>query len=177
MTAPERRLADRIVDPSYVKDIHNRSLDELKHMRDECREAETELSFERRLCHARIDILRAELAGRRGGSGEDDLVARLPEILATDTPDPGDAPLPSRAPDLSIPRNADVPRRRVDEVVAEGMLARLAKLSSGEITSTIEALARHEKDVSERRKKIQDVMDAVQAAMVPRFQEKYPQAH
>ena len=53
----KRRLVERIADPMYLEDLGDKSLEELRAMREECRDGETELSFERRLCQARIDIL------------------------------------------------------------------------------------------------------------------------
>ncbi|MFP5299343.1 MAG: hypothetical protein ACLGHL_10190, partial [Actinomycetota bacterium] len=52
----KRRLVERIMDPSYLDGLAERSMEELRSMREECREGENELSFERRLCQARIDI-------------------------------------------------------------------------------------------------------------------------
>lgn len=139
-------------------------------MRDECRDGENELSFERRLCQARIDILTAELE-RREGKGEGDLLDRLPQILAEgghggESPD---APLPARAPDFSIPRSADVPRRRVEEIAGEQTLARLSQISVDEIKGIIESLAEHERTVSARRRRAHEVMDEIQAEIVRRY--------
>ena len=172
MTERERRLHEKISDPAYLEGLDGKSLDELKAMREECREAETELSFERRLCQARVDILGAELERRSGGGG--DLVSRLPQILSGEMGGGGDAPLPSRAPDFSIPRNADVPRRRVEELVGEQTLARLGQISVDEIKGIIDSIAEHEKGISTRRRNVQEIMDQVQAAMVPKFKAMYP---
>jgi hypothetical protein len=165
---PKRRLVERITDPAYLEGLAEKTLEELRAMREECREGENELSFERRLCQARVDILTAEL-DRRDGKGEGDLLSRLPEILATESAIASDLPLPSRAPDFSIPRNADVPRRRVEEIVGEQTLARLAQISSEELRGIIQSLAVHERSVSERRKQVHDVQDALQAELVRRY--------
>ncbi len=163
----QRRLVERVADPEYLDGLSSQPLEQLRVMREECREGEMELSFERRLCQARIDILSAEL-DRRAGKTEGDLVSRLPSILATET-NTGSAPLPARAPDFSIPRNADVPRRRVEEVVGEQTLARLPVLPTEEIQEIMRSLAEFEKDVSARRKVVQEVMDKVQAEIVRRY--------
>src|ERR687896_2054292 len=104
MVEQKRRLVERITDPAYLEGLADKDLAELRAMREECREGELELSFERRLCQARIDILSAELERRAGGGGEGDLVSRLPQILAKDTAGvgrSGDLSLPNRAPDFS----------------------------------------------------------------------------
>ncbi len=163
----ERRLSDRVADPGYLEGLNDLLMERLQEMRTEVQEVENDISFERRLCQARIDILSAEL-DRRSGQGEGDLLARLPQILASELSG-GDKPLPDRAPDFSIPRNADVPRRRVEEIAGEQTLARLPHTSPEEIKSTIASLAEHERAVSARRRKIHEVMDAVQGEIVRRY--------
>ncbi|HEX2241308.1 MAG TPA: hypothetical protein VHJ82_09235 [Actinomycetota bacterium] len=168
MSEGKRRLVERILDPAFVDALEGKEMRELRLMREECREAETEISFERRLCQGRIDILSAEL-DRRYGRQDDDLVARLPQILAGDELHADDKPLPDRAPDFSIPRNADIPRRRVEEIVGEQTLARMATIPSDEIKAIIESLASHERELSERRHSVHQVMDRIQSEIVRRY--------
>lgn len=163
----QRRLVERVAGPEYLQGLATRPLEDLRAMREECREGEMELSFERRLSQARIDILSAEL-DRRSGKEEGDLVSRLPEILAAEGAT-GSNPLPSRAPDFSIPRNADVPRRRVEEVVGEQTLARLSTIAVEEIRGIIASLGEFEKGVSSKRKVVQEVMDNIQTEIVRRY--------
>jgi hypothetical protein len=168
MSEQKRRLTERITEPDYLEGLGAKSIEELKKMRDESREGENEISFERRLSQGRMDILRAELARRKGG-GDDDLMSQLPEILATEAVHP-DNPLPSRAPDFSVPRSADVPRRRVEEIVGEQTLARLSELDEAEIEIIISSLRDHEEKLSAHRKRIHEVMDEIQAEIVRRYQ-------
>lgn len=167
MIDQQRRLVERISHPDYLDDLGKRSMEELRAMREECRDGENELSFERRLCQGRVDILTAELE-RRSSGGDEALLARLPEILAAHEGG-GSSTLPSRAPDLSIPRNADIPRRRVEEIIGEQTLSRLPALQAEEIKSIIRTLAEHEQEVSARRKRVHEVMDQVQAEIVRRY--------
>ena len=168
MSQRKRRLVERITDDDFLVGLEEMSLDDLRSTRDECREGENEISFERRLCQARIDILTAEL-DRRTGKETGDLLSRLPEILAAEGEGGGDGPLPSRAPNFAIPRNADVPRRRVEEIVGENTLARLAQQQPQELQSIISALAEHERALSEKRREIHDVLDQIQAEIVRRY--------
>lgn len=169
MVEQKRRLVERIVEPGYLDGLGDKSLVELRAMREECREGELELSFERRLCQARIDILSAELERRSTGE-EGDLLARLPQILAKDAMGrSGGEALPSRAPDFSIPRNADIPRRRVEEIVGEQTLAKMPALAPEEIRGIIASLGEHERKVSERRRNVHEVIDAIQAEIVRRY--------
>jgi hypothetical protein len=168
MTEFRRRLVERVSDPSHAQDLGTKTMEELRAMREESREGENELSFERRLCQARMDILSAELQRRRGEGG-DDLLERLPQILASERAQ-GEEHLPARAPDFSIPRNADVPRRRIEEIVGEQTLARLTTLRPEEIQEIIRSLQEHERSLSARRRSVHEIMDLIQAEIVRRYQ-------
>jgi hypothetical protein len=162
----QRRLVEQLQDPSFLDGIEKKPMDQLRAARAQCHEGEMELSFERRLCQARIDILSAEIERRHGGTDES-LVDRLPQILASDGPR-HEGPR-TRAPDASIPRNADVQRRRVEEIVGEQALARVSDVPEEELKSIIKSLAHHESNVSQRRKRVQEVMDRVQDEIVRRY--------
>jgi hypothetical protein len=168
MTEPRRRLVERITHPAYLEGLRDKTIDALRGMREECRAAENEISFERRLCHARIDILNAEL-DNRSGKGNGSLMDRLPQILGSPGHGQGSDPLPERAPDFSIPRSADIPRRRVEEIVGEQTLARLSKLQPAEIKGIVENLEDHEAVLSTRRQGLHEVMDALQQEIVRRY--------
>ena len=172
MVDNERRLIDRVLDPAYAQDVGSLSLEDLRSMREECREAENELSFERRLCHARIDILTAELERRKSGRPDSDFLANLPQILSDGQPsavDLREIPLPWRTPDFSLPRSADVQRQRVDEIAGEETLARLTQAPIEELQGSIESLARHERSLSTRRTGVHGVMDVIQGEIVRRY--------
>ena len=68
-----RRRIDRVLDPAYMQGVAYRTLEEVRALRDETAQEETDLSYLRRLLHGRIDIVHAERAqghgrlGRRGG--------------------------------------------------------------------------------------------------------------
>ena len=70
-----------------LPDLGSLSDEELKQLKNEFEAQEHELSFQRRILHGKIDILRAELVARLKQSGGrsvlDELdVARLTDILA-----------------------------------------------------------------------------------------------
>ena len=164
----ERRLADRVADPGYLANLEGRSMSDLQQMRTEAQGLENDLSFERRLCQARIDILSAEL-DHRSGRVEGDVMSRLAHILATDEGGGSGGPLPSRVPDLSVPAQATRQRRRVEEIVGADTLARLTELPEEEIRTSIESLAEHEKTLSMQRRNIHEVIDTIQAEIVRRY--------
>jgi hypothetical protein len=170
VTELKRRRVDQVTDPSYIDGLPDKSIDDLKRMRDETQEIENEISFERRLCQARIDILTAEIDHRSGKSG--DVISRLPEILAAEgRTDAGDGGLPSRAPDRSIPKNAGIVRRRVEEIVGEETLARLSDVSDDELKTIIASLGKHEQNLSQQRQSLHEVLDQIQAEIVGRYSE------
>jgi hypothetical protein len=170
VTDLKRRRVDQVTDPSYVQGLTNRSTDDLKRMRDEAGAIENEISFERRLCQARIDILTAELDHRSGKSG--DVISRLPEILADEgRSEAGDVGLPSRAPDHSIPKNVGILRRRVEEIVGEETLARLSDVSTDELKTIIASLGKHETNLSQQRRLLHEVLDRIQGEIVGRYSE------
>jgi len=164
-----RRLSDRIADPAYVADLSSRPMEQLQEMRRESQTFENEISFERRLTQARIDILTAEL-DHRAGRVEGDVMSRLADILADDaTASSHGMPLPNRVPDLSVPLSAQRPRRRVEEIVGADTLAQLTTLSESDIRASVEALAEHERTLSSQRKSVHDVLDEIQAEIVRRY--------
>lgn len=163
----DRRLSDRISDPSYLAGLEEQTMERLQEMRVEAQGLENDLSFERRLCQARIDILTAEL-DHRAGKVEGDVMSRLAQILADQTAAAPETPLPSRRPDLSTPA-AERPRRRVEEIVGADTLARLTNLPEEEIRASIGSLAEHEKDLSGRRKALHEIIDKIQGEIVRRY--------
>lgn len=171
MSQPKRRLIERVLDEGYLQGLPTKSLEDLRQMRVECRQAEADVSFERRVCQARIDILEAELDRRASGATNSDLVARLPQILAaeSETLDDGAGALPNRAPDFSIPRSAEMPHRRLEEIMGEHTLAHLPQLQTEELRGILTSLADYEAELSARRRAMHEVVDAIQREIVRRY--------
>ncbi|MBI2167966.1 MAG: hypothetical protein HYU28_00485 [Actinobacteria bacterium] len=70
----EQRRVDRFLEPGYLEGLGARSDEELREMRRECSEVETEFSYLRRLAQARISILRAEHDRRERGAPLSELI-------------------------------------------------------------------------------------------------------
>ena len=85
------RRIDKILAPEHVAGLEARSLDEIRALRKEASEVETEVSYVRRLAQARGEILKAEITRRSEGGSLADLIARLPEILSDRGPRPAPA--------------------------------------------------------------------------------------
>ena len=78
-----------------LPDLASLTDEDLKRLIDELQHREQEVSYERRILHGKIDILRAELVARlqasEGRSVLDEMdVDRLSEILASKAPPPSE---------------------------------------------------------------------------------------
>ncbi|MSO38211.1 MAG: hypothetical protein EXQ69_08165 [Acidimicrobiia bacterium] len=166
MAAKQRRL-DRVLESTYLDGVDGRSLDDIRAMRDECVEIETEVSYVRRLAHARIGILEAEIDRRKSGRSLSDLIDDLPRILA----DQGTRPPPantrvqgSLAPSMSIQWN-----RGLEGLIADSTLANLPTLSDEELTQRIAQLHELDSEVSGKRKTLHGVIDALDRVLAARI--------
>ncbi|TRV77353.1 ABC transporter substrate-binding protein [Streptomyces sp. 130] len=140
-------------------------LPELRALRRDAQRDEADLSYVRRLVQGRIDILRAELARRRGP--ESPVVDRLSEILA-------DAPSPQRASarhvTLSTPRS-DEYRKLAAETLAEIELSDLDARTDEELHTAMGRLVRYEQQVSRRRHRLQRAADGCGAEIARRYRD------
>jgi hypothetical protein len=162
-----RRRIDRVLEPAYLEGIASRPIDEVRVMRAECSEIETEVSYVRRLAQARLDILHAELDRRAAGGSLGDLIAALPQILAGDAP--RTAPATSRLAQPLAPSMEIQWSRGLERLVADATLANLPNLADDELRSTIEQLGDLEVEVSEVRHRLHAVMDALERELANRL--------
>lgn len=160
---PGKRKIDRILAADYLDGLESRPMPDVRVMRADAEEEEASLSYERRLLQGRIDILEAEL-GRRSGVGGPSLIELLPKILADDAPSSRGA-YPRRDPTPPTER----PKRRVEKLIGDDTLTNLAGLSDDEIRTVVATLRDAEKDVSESRHKVQQVLDRIQAEIARRY--------
>jgi hypothetical protein len=146
MAAPQRRRIDVMLEPAYLDGIEQKSIDDVRAMHDACLEVETEVSYVRRLAQARID-----------------LVERLPEILAD--PAPRTDPVESRLPRHLAPSPDITWRRGLEVLIADATLANLPTLPDDELRATLDQLRRLEREVSDGRVALHEVIDQLQAAL------------
>jgi hypothetical protein len=165
-----RRRIDRVLDPGFLAAIGDRSLDELRAMRDDAAQEETDLSYLRRLLHARMDIVRFE-EHRRADGGDDaegSVMDALPRILA----DNALGPAAGRGRHQTVePSRAESHRRHVEALLADTGLSDVAGLSDAELTECTEAYAAEEASVSDHRIRVQQVMDACNDEIARRYRE------
>ncbi|RII13870.1 hypothetical protein DSC45_23220 [Streptomyces sp. YIM 130001] len=145
-------------------------LPELRSLRRTSQQDEADLSYVRRLIQGRVDILRAELARRRGPASplpEEDLVERLPEIL-TDTPSRHRSS--ARHVTLGTPHGEQY-RVLAAEMLAEIQLSDLAARTDDELHAAMGRLAAYEKHVSRNRQQLQRTADDCSAEIARRYRE------
>ncbi len=165
-----RRRIDRVLDPGFLAAIGDRSLDELRAMRDDAAQEETDLSYLRRLLHARMDIVRFEEHRRADGEdgAESSVMDALPRILA----DNALGPAAGRGRHQTVePSRAESHRRHVEALLADTGLSDVASLTDAELTECTEAYAAEEASVSDHRIQVQQVMDACNDEIGRRYRE------
>ena len=160
MTDSHDRSA-RVLDPAYVADLESQSVERLRSMHSECLELETEVSYVRRLTQARIDILEAEIERRSSGQSLEQLIEALPQILAD--PGPRGNPASSRLPMQMAPEQDS--EWAPDLQRFDGLLANLTTLSETELRDAITGLRGLEREVSDQRRSLFDVIDRIDLSL------------
>jgi len=160
---PQQLLPDVL-----LADLESLSTAELRTRRAACEGAEEGVSYARRLLQGRLDLLRAELRGR------DDRVAAhlleaLPTILAGDE-SPGD-PMQARATRLRVPPSADAHAAALDDIADESTLLNSGDLDLATLTSLVEQLTDHERQLSALRHALFDRIDALRAELAARYKD------
>jgi len=164
--AQGNRRIDRVLAPEFVTGLGQLSLDELRDRRRDAEQEETDLSYLRRLLQGRLDILRAELARRDGA--ETDLVQALPRILADDS---SGSPRGLGRHIAAEPSRADAHRRHLEALVADVDLSNPGGHDDTSLRHLVDVLVTEEHKVSEARREVQHVMDALTNEVTRRYRE------
>jgi len=161
------RRIDRVLAEDYLSGLQTAPLEEVRGLRAEAEQEETDLSYIRRMVQGRIDIVRAELESR-GDAQSGALVDRLAHILADE----------QRAPARGLgrhatlePSRADEHRRYVERLVADVDLSDVATRTDDELRRALETLADEEQKLSSKRREVQQVMDACSAEITRRYRD------
>lgn len=160
-----RRRIDRVLAPGYVEGLGGLALDELRNRRDEAAQEETDLSYLRRLLHARIDIVRAEQ--QRRTTGGESIVDQLATILADNALRPARGS--GRHQPLE-PSRAGEHRRQAEALVGNSDLSDVVSLTDEKLAETLRDYAAEEESVSARRREVQAVVDLFNAEIANRYQ-------
>jgi chromosome segregation ATPase len=158
-----RRRIDKVLAEGYADDLGGLELDELRDRRREAEQEEADLSYIRRMLQGRMDILRAELARRSGGG--DKIVEHLSAVLAdTGRSDHGLGRF------LRVePSRVDEHRRLVEQVVADVGVSDVEHRSDDDLRAALGRLEEFEHGISEDRRAVQTVMDALTAEVAARY--------
>jgi hypothetical protein len=160
-----RRRIDRVLDPGYIAGLAELALGEVRARRDDTAQEETDLSYLRRLLHARIDIVRAEQQRRRQG-GSASVVAELTRILAANALGPATGS--GRFQTLE-PSRPQAHRRTIEALIADVDLSDVESLSGEQLAAALQAYRTEEASVSQHRREVQHVMDTFNAEIGTRY--------
>lgn len=169
MTVHRRRL-DIVLEPDYVGALFADSLEELGEKRRLVDELENELSYYRRLLHGRLDLLRYELARRRGEETRS-LIDALPDLLAGDLTGAG----PGHGNPLGRLRGEFTPafpevERRFNRITDNDFLTRLPELTDADLEGIQSEFESMEEEISNTRGRLHEVHDAIVAELAARYQ-------
>jgi hypothetical protein len=159
--ADAHQRSARVLDPAYLEQLDGSSVEQLRTKHAECVELETEVSYVRRLTQARIDILEAEVQRRSSGGSFEDLIDRLPQILAD--PGPRGNPASSRLPLQMAPQQDSEWAPELQHF--DGVLANLPTLSDAELAEAIAGLRSLERAVSDQRRELFAVIDRIDVSL------------
>ena len=160
----------RVTDPAYIEGLAAEDIDDIREKRQECQDLENSLSYVRRLIHGRLDIVRSELERRRAGNDPADLaglIDRLPELLAEGSRSDS---LPRPPQDLAPDSDAERLAAELEAAVPASQMGELPELSLDEVAAMGDALAEHERRISGGRGALHDVIDALSAEIIRRYQ-------
>ena len=160
-----RRRIDRVLAPEYTEGVEQRPLVEVRELRDEAAQEETDLSYLRRLLHARIDIVRAEQ--ERRSSGGSAVVEQLATILSSNAVGPATG---LGRYQTHEPSRADAHQRHVEALISDVDLSDVSKLSDSKLGEVLETFIAEEASVSVRRREVQVVVDKLNAEIASRYQ-------
>lgn len=166
MTGGHRRI-DRLLGEEH--DLATLEMDDLRQLRADAEQEETDASYLRRLLQGRIDIVEAERAGRRG-EGSGDLVSNLARILTADEGAPSGPRGLGRHSTLE-PSRADEHRRQVEALVADIGMSDVSARTDEELERAVSAYRDEETRVSTVRRQLQVLMDACSAEVTRRYRQ------
>lgn len=163
----QRRRIDQVLDPEFVSDLEEVDLDELRARRRLARDVENELSYYRRLLHGRLDLLAFEQR-RRSGEETRSMIDALAEILADP---PADRMGQVRHIDTDLPPLPDVGKRDIDVVLGNDALLHLDDVDGPALAAAMVSLEEMADEISERRRLVQSVEDALSEVVARRYRE------
>jgi hypothetical protein len=135
-------------------------------MKAECAAVETSLSYYRRLAQGRIEILDAEIERRARGGSVEELIAKLPDILAGDGGRSSTTHARIAEPDAPIVELEFTDNRQ--QLVSDSTLADLPTLDDARLGAIREDLREFEREVSDVRQRLHGVLDGIEHEIATR---------
>jgi len=160
---------DELLAPEFLDSLELLSIEDLRQRRSRSAAVEVGLSYARRLVQGHLDILLEECHRRETGRAPTDtssLVDRLPEILADRVRAPGNGRMVSV---LTPVRVDDEHLNRVEAIIEAALLVDLPSVDDAVLSSSKEVLFRLERDVSDQRRALHEVMDRLQQELIRRY--------
>jgi hypothetical protein len=158
---------DELLAPAFLENAMHSSMTEVRQLRRQAEQEEVNLSYTRRLLQGRLDIVRRELQRRAEDDGRS-LVDLLPEILSEK----------GRGPAHGLGRHQTVQPHAPEEYeswvnsLTKGVdMSAINALTDAKLEKAARALAVAEKGLSERRRGVQQVMDALAAELGRRYRD------
>jgi hypothetical protein len=142
----------------------------LRRRRGVCDDLDAELSYYRRLLHARMDLLAFEMRRRKGDEARS-LIEALPDILAE-----GDH---EAKPHFVVPKSLpidppDIPtegRRSIDRVLADDFLTHLPDIDDEELAEIQVMLTDAERRISDQRRAVYETLETLTAEVARRYRD------
>ena len=164
---------DVVTDPSFLANLGERDMDELRAVRSRCQSLENSLSYVRRLIQGRVDIVGGELQRRRDGGDEgntSELIGRLPDILSDGSRVQGGPgavrPPSSLEPDPEVTSKLEA---KLDAILAADDLGNVSTITEDALLNGLTELNNLEDEVSNSRRSLHSIIDTVQAEVTRRY--------
>lgn len=160
---------DRLLDPAYAEGLTGLDMAEVRMRREACQQREESASYLRRVIQVRLDLLGTELARRQSGEDPadmDELIARLPGVLAEHSRAPGFGQAPR---DLRLPDIDDDLAALVDDIISPRRLSELQEIDSDELAALVDRFEALEHEVSGLRRQLHAQIDQLQSEITRRY--------
>ncbi|SDG01595.1 RsiG family protein [Klenkia brasiliensis] len=174
MTTPQPGTAaaggtavDALLDPAFLEGVQQRPMLDVRGLRRRAEQSEVDLSYTRRLLQGRLDIVRRELQRRAEHDGRS-LVDLLPEILS----EKGRGPAHGLGRHQTVQPGDPVALEQWVNSLAPGVdLSDVGELPDDQLETAARSLAEGERGLSERRRGVQQVMDALAGELGRRYRD------
>jgi hypothetical protein len=167
---PWRCVIDRIealIAPGAINGLGESDEATLRAFKSEATAVENSVSYYRRLAQGRIEILEAERDRRARGGSLSELIDALPRILGGEAIRSNASESRLVEPDLEFAElHWDDGREQL--VTGDDSLAALPVISDDELGSVLERLQAFERELSDDRRRLHDVIDVADHALAAR---------